>query len=112
MVDTLHILSLQCHLYYLQYYSGYGIVDAEYRAKRVLSDMLGIRALTGINQGYHGTLSRTSILSTGGYISTKRGGGQFIGVIPDSINSGEDAWVDDLVIHGPYADDELVVMHL
>ncbi len=45
-----------------------------------------------------------SILTPVGYISSKRGGSHFIGIIPDSIKTGQDTWVDDLVIRRTYGD--------
>ena len=83
--------------------SGYSILEADYRDKGVYADMLEIFHLSGIMQGYHGTLSRTVALPSGAYRGVKRYGKFITGTIPDSYRTGS-IWVDELVTFGDFRD--------
>ena len=58
--------------------------------------------MTAVQEGFLGTLIRTSILTTGGYLVSKRRGAVFTGILPDSLIPSEHNRIDYIIVHQIY----------
>ena len=68
----------------------------------MFTDLLLLWVLTALQEGFLGTLSRTGLLTTGSYISSKKRGATFIGILPDSISASEHSRIEDILIYQTY----------
>lgn len=100
MLESLKLTGSNIFLHF--WLSGYGLVEASYRAQGVLTEFLLFGIATALIEGYHGSTARTGVVSTGAYLSSKRIGYNFTGCIPDSLRIEGNEWTDDVILHCNY----------